>query len=127
MKRVVFVSRDKDQFAVVEQMLTRKNMRAEWSGTGKDLLSLLSNTPKGEWIDLVIMDQTLPDMGSRPLVEAVIAQSPMTNCVVAGTMEKKEFHDTFEGYGVLMQIPQHPKEADARDLEAHLDKIGALS
>jgi len=126
MKIVVFVSREKDQFAELELMLTRNEFNVEWSGTGKDLLSLLSNTPKGEWIDLVIIEENLPDTDAVSLVKEFIPQSPMTNSVVAGTMDKKDFHDTYEGYGVLMQFPPKPSAADAQNLEATLKKIGAI-
>jgi DNA-binding NtrC family response regulator len=126
MKQVVFASRDKDQFVDIEQMLTRKDMDIEWTGTGNGLLSLLSDTPKGQWIELVIMEEILPDMEAGPLVEAIVAQSPRTHCVVAGSMEKNEFHDKFEGYGVLMQISPHPKESDVLVLETRLDKIESL-
>ncbi len=127
MKRAVFVSRDKDQFVEVEQMLTRKEVNIEWTGTGKDLLSLLSDAPKNYGIDLVIMAEDLPDTGARSLVEAVIIRSPFTHCVVSGTMDKNEFHDTYEGYGVLMQLPDSPAEKDALKLATHLDQLAGLS
>lgn len=133
MRRVVFLSRDKDQFIEIEQMLTRKELTIEWIGTGKDLLSLLSDTSRnqadmnqGDMIDLVILEEAVEDATARPLVESIITQSPMTNCVVAGSMDKKKFHDLYEGYGVLMQLPLCPAKEDAENLIAHLDKIMAL-
>lgn len=126
MKRAVFISREKNQFAELELMLTRNNVHVEWSGTGSDFLVLLSNTPKGEWIDLVIVEENLSDTNAVSLVKEFVPQSPMTNSVVAGTMDKKEFHDTYEGYGVLMQLSPQPNAADAQTLEATLKKIGAI-
>jgi response regulator RpfG family c-di-GMP phosphodiesterase len=126
MIRVVFLSRDKDQFAELELMLSRYDAQIELCGTGNDLFPLLSNTPKGEWIDLVVMEESLTDIDAVSLVKELIPKSPMTNCVVAGTMDKKQFHDTYEGYGVLMQISPEPSASDARDLEAGLKKIGVL-
>lgn len=52
MIRVVFVSRDKDQFVELEQMLTRHNVDVERSGSGKDLMSLLSDTPRENGLTL---------------------------------------------------------------------------
>ncbi|MCG8637669.1 MAG: hypothetical protein MI863_27835 [Desulfobacterales bacterium] len=127
MKRAVFAGRDEDQFIEVEQMLSRKNVSVESAGTGKDLLSLLSNSPENGGIDLVVMDEKLPDTTARVLVESVTVQSPFTHCVVAGTMDKKEFHDAYEGYGVLMQLPPRPSEKDALALETHLDQLAGLS
>ena len=126
MRRVVFLSRDKDQFVEIEQMLIRKELTIEWIGTGKDLLSLLSDTSKDQSIDLVVMEETVEDATARTLVESIITQSPMTNCVVAGSLDKKKFHDLYEGYGVLMQLPLCPAKEDAGKLVTHLDKIMAL-
>ncbi len=123
MKQAVFVSRDKAQFKELEKMLGQHSIDVKWCATGKELLSLIADTPKGQWIDLVIMEEVLPDMDAKALVEAVTTQSPMTNCVITGTMDKKRFHDVHEGYGVLMQLPVQPGQDDARNLEDHLKKI----
>ena len=123
MKQAVFVNRDKAQFKELEQMLARHSIEVKWCATGKELLSLIADTPKGQWIDLVIMEEVLPDMDAKALVEAVTTQSPMTNCVITGTMDKKKFHDVHEGYGVLMQLPVQPGQDDAQNLEEHLKKI----
>ena len=123
MKQAVFVSRDKAQFKELEKMLGQHSIEIKWCATGKELLSLIANTPKGQWIDLVIMEEVLPDMNAKALVEAVTTQSPMTNCAITGTMDKKQFHDVHEGYGVLMQLPVQPGQDDARNLEDHLKKI----
>ena len=123
MKQAVFVSRDKAQFKELEKMLGQHSIEIKWCATGKELLSLIADTPKGQWIDLVIMEEVLPDMNAKALVEAVTTQSPMTNCVITGTMDKKKFHDVHEGYGVLMQLPVQPGQDDARNLEDHLKRI----
>jgi|SRR6056297_2669021 DNA-binding response OmpR family regulator len=123
MKQAVFVSRDKAQFKELEKMLGQHSIDVKWCATGKELLSLIADTPKGQWIDLVIMEEVLPDTDAKALVEAVTTQSPMTNCVITGTMDKKRFHDVHEGYGVLMQLPVQPGQDDARNLEDHLKKI----
>nr|WP_320016779.1 hypothetical protein [uncultured Desulfobacter sp.] len=123
MKQAVFVNRDKAQFKELEKMLGQHSIEIKWCATGKELLSLIANTPKGQWIDLVIMEEVLPDMNAKALVEAVTTQSPMTNCVITGTMDKKQFHDVHEGYGVLMQLPVQPGQDDARNLEDQLKKI----
>jgi hypothetical protein len=72
------------------------------------------------------MEEALSDMNAKVLVEAVTTQSPMTNCAITGTMDKKQFHDVYEGYGVLMQLPVQPGQDDARNLENQLKKIRLL-
>jgi len=123
MKQAVFVNRDNAQFKELEKMLGQHSIEIKWCATGKELLSLIADTPKGQWIDLVIMEENLPDINAKALVEAVTTQSPMTNCVITGTMDKKQFHDVHEGYGVLMQLPVQPGQDDAQNLEDHLKRI----
>ena len=126
MKQAVFVNRDKAQFKELELMLSQHSIGVQLYATGKELLSLIADTPKGQWIDLVIMEEIMQDMDAKALVEAVTTQSPMTNCVISGTMSKKQFHETHEGYGVLMQLPVPPGQNDALNLENHLKKIRLL-
>ena len=119
----IFVSRDRDVFSDLEQTLIRNHMDVEWIDTGKQLLSLLSEQRTDKQLGLVIVDGNLPDENTRDLVEKIIMQSPMTNCVATSSLSPKDFHETFEGLGVLMQLPLKPNEQDAQKLVTHLNKI----
>jgi DNA-binding response OmpR family regulator len=118
----LIVSRDKEIFSSVEQALIKNHMDIEWIDSGKKLLSLLSN-PTNKKIELVIIDGNLPGENARDLVEQVIMQAPMTNCVATSALSPEDFHETFEGFGVLMQLPLKPKAQDAQNLVTHLNKI----
>jgi len=118
----LIVSRDKEIFSSVEQALIKNHMDIEWIDSGKKLLSLLSN-PTDKKIELVIIDGNLPDENARDLVEQVIMQAPMTNCVATSALSPEDFHETFEGFGVLMQLPLKPEARDAQNLVTHLNKI----
>lgn len=119
----LIVSRDKENFSSVEQALIKNHMDIEWIDSGKKLLSLLSEYPANKKIELVIIDGNLPDENARDLVEKVIMQAPMTNCVATSALSPEDFHETFEGFGVLMQLPLKPEARDAQDLVTHLNKI----
>jgi DNA-binding response OmpR family regulator len=67
MKQAVFVSRDKAQFKELEKMLGQHSIDVKWCATGKELLSLIADTPKGQWIDLVIMEEVLRTRMPKPL------------------------------------------------------------
>jgi two-component SAPR family response regulator len=123
MIRVVFVGRDKEVFVNIEQTLMEEPVEIDWCDSGKSALTLLSEKTEKKPIDLVITDETLPDMGGRELVEKVITQSPMTNCVAASSLSHKQFHDDFEGLGVLMQLPLKPTVKDGQKLLTYLKKI----
>ncbi len=119
----LIVSRDKEIFSSVEQALIKNHMDIEWIDSGKKLLSLLSEHPTDKKIELVIIDGNLPDENARDLVEQVIMQAPMTNCVATSALSPEDFHETFEGFGVLMQLPLKPGSQDAQSLVTHLNKI----
>ena len=96
----VFVTRDKDVFSSLEQTLTKNHMDIEWIDTGKKLLSRLSEQGTDKPVGLVIVDGNLPDDNARDLVEQVIMQNPMINCVATSALSHKDFHEAFEGLGV---------------------------
>ena len=123
----VFASRDKEIFSSVEQALIKNHMDIEWIDSGKKLLSLLSEHPTDKKIGLVIIDENLPGENARDLVEQVIMQAPMTNCVTTSALSPEDFHETFEGLGVLMQLPLKPSAQDAQELVTHLNKILAMN
>lgn len=119
----IFVSRDRDLFSDIEQALVKNHMDIEWIDTGKKLLSRISARGTGKPVELVIVDGNLPDENARDIVEQVIMQSPMTNCVASSSLSHKEFHEAYEGLGVLMQLPLKPNAQDAQQLVTHLNKI----
>jgi DNA-binding response OmpR family regulator len=123
----VVVSREKEIFSSVEQALIKNNMGIEWIDSGKKLLALLAENPTDKKIGLVVIDGNLPGENARDLVEQVIMQAPMTNCVATSALSPEDFHETFEGLGVLMQLPLKPNDQDAQKLVTHLNKILAMN
>ena len=125
MKRAVLVNRDDTQFTPLEEICRNKEMEVLKAGSAKELLDLLDTTADRP-VNLIILSSRLEDMAPKPLVEAVTQKSPFSHCVVAGEMEDKEFHDYYEGLGVLMQVAETPGAEDARNLSGRLDKLAEL-
>ena len=119
MIHTLLVSSDPEFFKGLEPEFNASGIEFNTETTGKAALEKLP-------IDLLIVDENLKDMEAKAFIEAVITQSPMTNCVVASPRSKKSFHDFYEGYGVLMQFPAWPKDDQAKKLIAHLNRIQML-
>lgn len=117
---ILMASREEKAFAAIEQILARKGMKADWAGTGARVLEAMRENP----CDLLIIEERLPDMTARQLTEQVVKANPFVYCAVAGSLDEKLFHQLYEGYGVLMQMPCVPQP---RDIEVLLDKLKTIA
>jgi CheY-like chemotaxis protein len=123
----VLAVKDKQTFRDLAQELQKYPVEIQWTDSGKAVLDFLSQTTaQGKAIDLVITDETLTDMSGRNLVEQVIMKSPVTNCVAASALSSDQFHEKFEGLGVLMQLPLTPDAESGKELVRILKKLNIL-
>lgn len=58
--------------------------------------------------DLVVVDSNVKDMDARELVSRLIAANAMINTAVVSKLPPEQFHEHFEGLGVLGQLPPRP-------------------
>lgn len=123
MTHILLVSRKNDIFKALEPVFTENKISFEWTDTAQNTVQLLSEKN----IDLVITDETLPDMSGRKLVETIIFKNPMIDCVVLSALSHDEFHESYEGLGVLMQFPLKPDRASALKLLDHMNRIAVIS
>ena len=114
-------SRD-DAFSGLKAVLEAGDIVCERCGTGQEALTLIGSKK----IDLVILDENLPDLTGRQLVEKIVFTNPMIDCVVISELSAKEFHEKYEGYGVLMQFPVSSGQEQVDALMAHLNTIAGL-
>ena len=127
MIQAVLVGKNQQIFDPVARVLQQHPVVVSWIKTGETALAHITDTrDKGRAAELLITDETLDDMTGRALVEQVIMKSPMTSCVAVSTLSEKAFHETFEGLGVLMQLPEKPEKADGDALVACMKKISLL-
>jgi YesN/AraC family two-component response regulator len=118
----LIVSQDLDFFDGIEPVLNSRETIVYWSSTGQQALSMLSK----HTIDLLILDERLPDMTGRQFIEKVVTAHPMINTVIASPRGHQDFHDLYEGFGVLMQLPVRPEREMIDLLFQRLARIGAL-
>ena len=127
MLEVVVAGQDRQKFRDIEKVLKQHPVKIARAGNGTAALDLVSAArDRGRGVDLLITDALLEDMTGRTLVEQVITLSPMTNFAAVSSLSAKAFHDAFEGFGVLMQLPESPTEQDGQDLVACMKKIKLL-
>lgn len=123
MIKVLFASQDKALFSDMIDGFQNHGIQVNSALSGASALTLLAETS----YDLLITDEVLPDMSGKALIEKTIRQNPLINCVAVSTLSHKDFHEEFEGMGVLMQFPTKPGKEDVQKLLDHLNKIYSLS
>lgn len=123
MARILLVSSEKNRLKDLESSLPEHKIDAQWTDTAENALRLLA----GQTFDLVIIHEQLPDMTGRKLVENIITLNAMLNCVVMSALSKDEFHEAYEGLGVLMQFPLTPGKEEIGKLMDHLTRIQRIS
>jgi CheY-like chemotaxis protein len=127
MIHVVIVGTHQKTFADVARVLEQYPVDITWLENGTSALDhIAENMENSCTTDLLITDDALEDMTGRTLVEQVITRSPVTNCVAKSDLSSDRFHETFEGLGVLMQLPLNPDTTDGEALVTCMKKIGLL-
>jgi len=118
----LMVSKEKRIFKGIMNILIEKDLRFEWCTTGTQALSLLLDKP----FDLLITEENLPDMTGPRFIESVIMHNPMINCAVSSPLTKKKFHQAYEGFGILMQLPVMPGRKEGLQLLHRLEQLSDL-
>jgi CheY-like chemotaxis protein len=124
MKQILFSGSDKTVFDNMESFFTERGIITQWVDTAEKTISAIST---GENFDLVILHEEQPDMAAKELIERIIMKNAMINCVVLSALPEKVFHDTYEGFGVLMQLSPTPDREDAGKIMDYLSRICAIS
>ncbi len=127
MIKVVVAGQNRQKFKAVERILKQHPMEMVWTSTGTEALNLVSGArDRDKTVALLITDETLADMSGRDLVEQVIMKSPVTGCAAVSTLPSDQFHDVYEGLGVLMQLPPDPDTEAGEKLVAVMKKLNLL-
>jgi len=123
MIKVLLVSQDKNSFFDMIDAFKSRNVQVYLAQSGTLALTMIEKT----LYNLLITDEHLPDMTGRFLIEKTVTLNPLMNCVAISTLSYEDFHEEFEGMGVLMQFPPSPDAQDVQKLLDHLEKIYSLS
>lgn len=123
MTNILLATGDKSRFSEMIETFQSYGCRVNTVDSGSSALAEI----EGKSCDLLISDENLPDMTGKTLVEKTVSANPLMDCVAASSLSEEDFHEAFEGMGVLMQFPLEPGKEDVRKLMNHLEKIAFLS
>ncbi len=120
MYRIVFVSSNPASLSVLAQALQADTRIAiEWVASGEEALALIKCAAP----DLMILDGNPGEPMDFALVRKIMHLNALINVVMVGRLPEKEFHDSSEGLGLLMQLPPQPGLLEAEALLARLTLI----
>ena len=123
MTHVLLVSREKNVFKELEAAFSDFKITFDWTDSAQNALSKLSK----EKFNLFITEEKLPDTTGRDLIEKVLFENAMMDSVVLSALSHDDFHEAYEGLGVLMQFPVMPGKEQARNLLDHIDRIARIA
>lgn len=123
MATILLASGNKTPFSRMIDAFESNGYKVDTADSGKTALAEIEQGSHR----LMIADEKLPDMSGKTLVEKSVARNPMMDCVAVSTLSEEDFHEAFEGMGVLMQFPPEPDPTDVQKLLSHLDKIASIS
>lgn len=120
--RALFVSNEKKRFANLEAVFSESKAAVTLAESGRQALASMA----GQFYDLVVADETLPDMTGLQLAEKAMLKHPMSNFAVVSALSHEDFHEASEGLGILMQLQPNPDRETAKQLLDHLKNILTL-
>jgi chemotaxis response regulator CheB len=56
-------------------------------------------------VDVLVVDETLPETSGLQFVREVVGVYPLINCALVSPLAPEEFHETKEGLDLFMQLP----------------------
>ena len=113
MFRIILVTARPRELEPFIQALTQGDKaRVEVAGSGARALELA----RGERTHLVVIDGDPGDMEDMELVRRLLELDATINTALANHMDSEEFHERYEGLGILRQLASPPGPAQAAEL-----------
>jgi len=117
MYRIVLVSSKPAFFSALAQALqTDTGMSVEWVASGEEALTSIKRAAP----DLMILDEKSEETPDFALARNIILHDALINVVMVSRLPEKEFHESAEGLGILLQLPPQPGPREVETLLARL-------
>jgi DNA-binding response OmpR family regulator len=121
MYRFAIVTGQPDRFVMLAGALTECAAEAtvKWYHSAAAALEAVVEAAP----DLMVVDENLAETGALSFLRRLMAINAMIHTAVASSLTPDRFHETYEGLGVLMQLPPEPDRSSAQDLLVRLQAL----
>jgi len=120
MYRIVIVSSKPESFSVLAGALQADSrIVIERVAAGDQALALVISAAP----NLVILDEKAGEPSDFEFIRSIMQRNALIDAVVVSRLSEKEFHESSEGLGILMQLPPRPGLPEAEALLARLTLI----
>jgi CheY-like chemotaxis protein len=124
MLKILLATPQQDRFEVLRTELARLHpTQFSHAADGRTALDQV----RKEAVDLVIVDEDLGDMPGRELVRELLGVNALINTVLVSTDAPGDFHESTEGLGILMPLPNICGKEEADRLAECLGRLGLLA
>ena len=120
MIKALLVTASPGAFAPFSTALASHGVSLDRAGSGRAALEAIAHAGPG----LVVIDDQLRDLSALELVKRIVELNPFVNTAVVSAMPPEDFHEAFEGLGVLAHLPPRPGLAQAQGLLRALQALG---
>ncbi len=123
MTKILLVSKEKTTFEKLAiELIAYQENQVRWVPTSKEATQLALDKK----VDVVIAGKELEDTDGLACIQLIAQNCPLINCALMSTLSADEFHETTEGFGVFLQLPEHPDKEDAEKIMHILQSISVL-
>ena len=121
---ILLVSGDEDKKDRLSRMIEDMGYQAPMRAcSGKEATDVMADLA----VNLVIVDQMLPDTSGMEFVKKLVMINPMANTMLFSDLSSEDFHEATEGLGLLGKIPLTFSLEDIEKLFNQLAEILRLS
>lgn len=120
MLRILLVTPTPGSLATLSAaLLAEPEVRVSWDSTGE---SALENAASNSY-DLVVLDEQIRDISPWSFLNRLVLVNAFVNTGVVSQRSEDDFHEAYEGLGVLTQVPAKPTMAEAGMLLRKLKEV----